>query len=229
METTAALTATIKVSQSTIFGSFAEFNRYLPEATQVEPRTTIVGVGLRNKLSGRTFEAFLARVTGFPGGRRILCLWRGDSSGETGATLPYADRPGTARLRRTGISQSGRQLCALSGSGGPGALSTGERGATVPFRDVGLGVGRPRTKMRPKPEHGMRRRLGLLLAATGTAATMSLAAQPAFAAGHGGDGGATVEEFVCFRSAGDRIALGTGKIITTPSGNLHVVCTGQPV
>ena len=75
----------------------------------------------------------------------------------------------------------------------------------------------------------MRRRLSLLLAATGAAATMSLAAQPTFAAGHGGDGGATVEEFVCFRSAGDRIALGTGKIITTPSGSSHFVCTGQPV
>lgn len=75
----------------------------------------------------------------------------------------------------------------------------------------------------------MRRRLGFLLAATGATAALWLAPQPAFAAGHGGDGGATVEEFVCFRSAGDRIILGTGKIITTPSGNSNVVCTGQPV
>jgi hypothetical protein len=72
-----------------------------------------------------------------------------------------------------------------------------------------------------------RRRLGLLLAATGAAATMSLSAPPAFATGHDEGGGATVEEFVCFLSTGDQIRLGTGKVVTTPSGNVHVVCTGD--
>jgi hypothetical protein len=51
---------------------------------------------------------------------------------------------------------------------------------------------------------------------------MSLSAPPAFATGQGG--GATVEEFVCFLSTGDQIRLGTGKVVTTPSGNVHVVC-----
>ncbi len=64
---------------------------------------------------------------------------------------------------------------------------------------------------------------------------MSLSASPAFAAGQGGGGqgvearGATIEEFVCFRQTGDRIRLGTGKVITTPSGNVQVVCTGKPL
>ena len=47
------------------------------------------------------------------------------------------------------------------------------------------------------------------------------------AAASGPGGGATVEEFVCFRSTGDKIRLGTGKVVTTPSGNVNVVCTGQ--
>jgi hypothetical protein len=72
-----------------------------------------------------------------------------------------------------------------------------------------------------------RRRFGLLVAAMGAAATLSAAAPPA-SADEGG--GVTVEEFVCFRElGGDRIRLGTGKIITTPSGNTHVTCTGQPL
>ena len=57
-------------------------------------------------------------------------------------------------------------------------------------------------------------------------ATMLAAAAPAFAAGQG-TGGATVEEFVCFRSPGDKIKLGTGKVLTTPSGNVNVICTGK--
>ena len=72
----------------------------------------------------------------------------------------------------------------------------------------------------------MRRWLGPLLAATGAAA-ISLSAPPAFATGHD-DGAATIEEFVCFRSTGHRISLGTGKVITTPSGEVRVVCTGAP-
>lgn len=75
----------------------------------------------------------------------------------------------------------------------------------------------------------MRSRLGVLLAATSVAATMSLSAQPAFAAAPNPNGGATVEDFVCFFSSGDRIGLGTGKVVTTPSGNSHLVCTGQPL
>ena len=50
-------------------------------------------------------------------------------------------------------------------------------------------------------------------------------AEPVQAFGPGG--GATSEEFVCFRSAGDKVKLGTGKVVTTPSGNANVVCTGQ--
>ena len=80
-----------------------------------------------------------------------------------------------------------------------------------------------------------RRRVGLFLAATGALATMSLSAPPAFAAGEGEGGqevegrGATIEEFVCFRETGNRIGLGTGKVITTPSGNVRIVCTGKPL
>ena len=59
-------------------------------------------------------------------------------------------------------------------------------------------------------------------------ALMLLSAAPVFAAEHGG-GGATSEEFVCFRSTGEETRLGTGKIITTPSGQTHIVCTGKPI
>ncbi len=72
------------------------------------------------------------------------------------------------------------------------------------------------------------RRFGLLLAATGAAATMSLSAPAAFAAGPDDGRGTTVEEFVCFPSSGDKFRLGTGKVITTPSGNVRVICTGKP-
>ena len=78
-----------------------------------------------------------------------------------------------------------------------------------------------------------RRRVGLFLAATGAVATMSLSAPPAFAGqGQGRPGsegtGTTIEEFVCFRDTGNRIRLGTGKVITTPSGNVRGVCTAKP-
>ncbi len=59
-----------------------------------------------------------------------------------------------------------------------------------------------------------------------SAMMLSVAAFPALA---GSGGGATQEEFVCFRSAGEKMKLGTGKIITTPSGNVNVVCTGKPI
>ncbi len=90
-------------------------------------------------------------------------------------------------------------------------------------------------RLRPHAEPGrseerMRRlRLGLLLAATAVAATMSLSAPPAFATGHNEGRGATVEEFVCFRSDGDETRIGTGKVVTTPSGKVQVVCTGKPL
>jgi hypothetical protein len=74
-----------------------------------------------------------------------------------------------------------------------------------------------------------RGRAGRLLAATGTLVALSLSGSPAFAAGQGEGGGATIEEFVCFRETGNRIALGTGKVVTTPSGEVHVVCTGEPL
>jgi len=74
-----------------------------------------------------------------------------------------------------------------------------------------------------------KRRLGLLPAASSTAVTLSLSAPPAFAAGEDEGGGATMDEFVCYRSAGDRVMLGTGKVVTTPSGETHVVCTGEPL
>ncbi len=74
-----------------------------------------------------------------------------------------------------------------------------------------------------------RRRLGLLLAATSAAAAMALSAPSAFGGGGDEGRGATIEEFVCFRSTGDQVRLGTGKVITTPSGNVHVVCTGEPL
>ncbi len=69
------------------------------------------------------------------------------------------------------------------------------------------------------------RRIALLLAAVCAAAVMSLPATPAFAAGQ--DKGATFEQFVCFRSAGEKIRLGTGKVVTTPSGKVNAVCTGK--
>lgn len=76
-----------------------------------------------------------------------------------------------------------------------------------------------------------RRRLGQTLGATSAAAVMMLlSAPPAVASDHNEGRGATVEEFVCFKSTGgDRVRVGTGKIITTPSGNLQFVCTGKPL
>ncbi len=71
-----------------------------------------------------------------------------------------------------------------------------------------------------------RRRLGLLAATS--VATMALSAPSAFGTGNDEGRGATIEEFACFRSTGDQVRLGTGKVITTPSGNVHVVCTGKP-
>ena len=73
----------------------------------------------------------------------------------------------------------------------------------------------------------MEKRIALVLMALGM---MLATAAPAFAADHRGEGGgATIEEFVCFRSTGDKIRLGTGKVVTTPSGNVHVICTGKPL
>ncbi len=74
-----------------------------------------------------------------------------------------------------------------------------------------------------------KRRLGLLLAGAGAAAVMLVSAPPAFAVGQGRGGGATVEEFVCFFESGEKVRLGTGKIVATPSGNVHSVCTGRPL
>ncbi len=71
-----------------------------------------------------------------------------------------------------------------------------------------------------------RRRLALSLA-SGVVATISLSWSPALAAGQNEGRGVTIEEFVCFRSTGDQVRLGTGRVITTPSGNVRVVCTGQ--
>lgn len=69
----------------------------------------------------------------------------------------------------------------------------------------------------------------LLLAAISAAATMASSAAPAFAVDQDAGGGAPIEEFVCFRSDGDEMRLGTGKVVTTPSGNVNVVCTGEPL
>lgn len=73
-----------------------------------------------------------------------------------------------------------------------------------------------------------RRRIGLLAATS--AATMALSVPSAFGASNdeGRRGGATMEEFVCFRTTGDQTRIGTGRVIRTPSGNVHVVCTGKP-
>ena len=51
---------------------------------------------------------------------------------------------------------------------------------------------------------------------------------PAEEEASGPGGGATSEEFVCFRSTPNKAKLGTGKVVTTPSGNVNVVCTGRP-
>ena len=72
----------------------------------------------------------------------------------------------------------------------------------------------------------MGREVRLFMLAALTATLVSLSAAPASAAGQGG--GATMEEFVCFRSTPKKIQLGTGKVVTTPSGNVHIVCTGKP-
>jgi hypothetical protein len=67
--------------------------------------------------------------------------------------------------------------------------------------------------------------LALIIAAI----MLVMTAAPAFATNHGG-GGATIEEFVCFRSTpSGKIMLGTGKVVTTPSGNVQVICTGEPL
>ncbi|HVL52277.1 MAG TPA: hypothetical protein VM754_12330 [Actinomycetota bacterium] len=65
---------------------------------------------------------------------------------------------------------------------------------------------------------------------TGAAAMVLLTAPPAVASDHNQDRGATIEEFVCYKSTGgDRVRVGTGKIITTPSENSQLVCTGKPL
>ncbi len=69
-----------------------------------------------------------------------------------------------------------------------------------------------------------KQRLALSLA-SGVVATLCLSSSPA--AGQDEGRGATIEEFVCFRSTGDQVRLGTGMVITTPSGNVRIVCTGQ--
>lgn len=71
-----------------------------------------------------------------------------------------------------------------------------------------------------------KRRLAAWLA-SGVLATVGLTSSPAAAQDDGR--GATIEEFVCFRETGNRIGLGTGKVITTPSGNVRIVCTGKPL
>ena len=71
-----------------------------------------------------------------------------------------------------------------------------------------------------------KRRLAAGLA-SGVLATVALTSSPAAAQDDGR--GATIEEFVCFRSSGDDVRLGTGRVITTPSGNVQIVCTGQPL
>ena len=72
----------------------------------------------------------------------------------------------------------------------------------------------------------MRREARLFMLAALAATLVSLSAAPALAAGQGG--GATLEEFVCFRSTPEKIQLGTGKVVTTPSGKVNIVCTGKP-
>jgi hypothetical protein len=68
--------------------------------------------------------------------------------------------------------------------------------------------------------------LALIIAAI----MLVMTAAPAFATNHGGGGGATIEEFVCFRSTpSGQIMLGTGKVVTTPSGNVQIICTGEPL
>ncbi|CAN5718442.1 hypothetical protein BH20ACT11_BH20ACT11_16700 [soil metagenome] len=70
------------------------------------------------------------------------------------------------------------------------------------------------------------RKLALMVAML---AMVLATAAPAFAADRGRGGGATIEEFVCFFSAGDNTRLGEGKVVTTPSGKTHIVCTGKPI
>jgi hypothetical protein len=74
----------------------------------------------------------------------------------------------------------------------------------------------------------MRRTISALIIA---AIMLVMTAASAFATNHdGGGGGATFEEFVCFRfTPSGEITLGTGKVVTTPSGNVHVICTGKPL
>ncbi len=72
----------------------------------------------------------------------------------------------------------------------------------------------------------MGREARLFMLAALAATFVSLSAAPALAAGQGG--GAAMEEFVCFRSTPKKIQLGTGKVVTTPSGNVNIVCTGKP-
>ena len=67
-----------------------------------------------------------------------------------------------------------------------------------------------------------------MAAVVGASALMlAVAAFPALAGSSGG--GATHEEFVCFKPTGEKVRIGTGKVITTPSGNVNVVCTGAPI
>ncbi len=73
------------------------------------------------------------------------------------------------------------------------------------------------------------RKLARMVAMVAMVAMVLATAAPAFATDRGRGGGATIEEFVCFFSAGDNIRLGEGKVVTTPSGKTHIVCTGKPI
>ncbi len=78
----------------------------------------------------------------------------------------------------------------------------------------------------PRGKEDELKRVRQVVAVVGASALMlSVAAFPALASG----GGATQEEFVCVRSTGEEIKIGTGKVVTTPSGNTNVVCTGKPI
>jgi hypothetical protein len=102
------------------------------------------------------------------------------------------------------------------------------RGVVIPAcAEEHLQDSRIRFHPRLVPEEAAMKRSAAALVSLLLGLLMALVAPPAFAAEQDRGRLVTVEEFVCFFSAGDMTRLARGIVITTPSGEPIVICTGQ--